>query len=84
MPEWPYWWEWELEMSTHVLRRMRDRAFSETDLRSMLAVATGYRASDVTSRWVAVTDFAGEPWEVVVEPDFSTERLVVVTAYPVQ
>jgi hypothetical protein len=47
--KWPAWWEWELELSPHVGKRMEDRGF------------------------VA--------WEVIVEPDYEDERLVIVTAY---
>ena len=33
--DWPAWWDWELELTAHVLKRMVDRRFSEVDLRSM-------------------------------------------------
>jgi hypothetical protein len=39
MGDWPDWWEWELEISPHILKRMVDRSFSETDLRLMLEAA---------------------------------------------
>lgn len=39
--EWPSWWDWELEFSPHLLKRMIDRQFSEVDLRRMLEHATG-------------------------------------------
>ena len=35
---WPTWWDWELEMTPHVERRMEDRNFSEVELRDMLSV----------------------------------------------
>ncbi len=35
-PRWPEWWDWELELSPHLLKRMADRGFSELDLRAML------------------------------------------------
>jgi hypothetical protein len=35
-PEWPGWWDWELELSPHLLKRMTDRRFTEIDLRRML------------------------------------------------
>ena len=41
----PEWWDWDLEMSEHVLDRMEDRGFTETDVRSMLMSA---HQSDVT------------------------------------
>ena len=34
--EWPDWWEWELELSPHLEKRMVDRDFTELDLRTML------------------------------------------------
>ena len=36
---WPDWWDWELELTPHLLKRMIDREFSEVDLRIMLANA---------------------------------------------
>ena len=38
---WPDWWAWELELSSHVEKRMGDRDFSEVELRDMLERATG-------------------------------------------
>ncbi len=78
---WPEWWDWELEFSPHLFRRMADRQFSEVDLRAMLERARGYRPDVVAGRWVVVTSHRRRAWEVVVEPDFETRRLVVVTAY---
>lgn len=40
--DWPQWWDWELEFSPHLLKRMVDRSFNEIDLRSMLSVATAW------------------------------------------
>lgn len=40
---WPEWWNWELELSPHLLKRMVDRRFTEVDLRRMLQVATRLR-----------------------------------------
>jgi hypothetical protein len=80
--QWPDWWDWELELSPHLLRRMADRRFSELDLRAMLERARGYRPDEIAGRWVIVTSHRSRAWEVVVEPDFDTERVVVATAYP--
>lgn len=41
--DWPEWWDWELELSPHLFKRMDDRRFTEIDLRRMLERATGYR-----------------------------------------
>ena len=83
MVAWPAWWSWELEFSTHTLKRMIDRAFAETDLRAMLEDATGYRADYEPGRWVIETGLHGAPWEVVVEPIEPERILLVITAYPV-
>ena len=79
----PEWWDWELELSPHLLKRMEDRRFTEIDLRRMLERATGYREDIVDGRWVIDTKHRGKEWEVIVEPDFERQLLVVVTAYPV-
>lgn len=79
---WPEWWNWDIELTPHVFKRMADRGFSEIDLRSMLERARGYRPDIVEGRWVIVTRHRDTTWEVVVEPDTDLTRLVVVTAYP--
>jgi len=78
----PDWWDWELELSLHLFKRMADRRFSELDLRVMLERARGYRSDISEGRWVIVTTFRGRTWEIVVEPDAEAKRLIVVTAYP--
>lgn len=81
--DWPHWWEWELELTPHVERRMEDREFTEVDLRRMLQVARGYREDPlIEGRFIAETGHRGADWEVVVEPDEDDHWLVVVTAYP--
>jgi len=81
--EWPEWWDWEIELSPHLLKRMVDRHFTEVDLRRMLERATGYREDVVDGRWVIQTRHARRAWHVIVEPDRDRRLLVVVTAYPV-
>jgi hypothetical protein len=80
---WPNWWEWELELCDHVLERMVDRSFSETDLRLMLDSATGYHEDVVEGRWVIESKHDGRDWEIIVEPVVESSLLTVVTAYPV-
>lgn len=41
--QWPDWWNWELECTSHLTERMLDREFNEVDLRTMLADASRYR-----------------------------------------
>ena len=81
---WPPWWEWELEFSPHLLKRMVDRRFTEVQLRRMLERGTAYRRDIVEGRWVVRTRHAGRAWDVIVEPDSAGSLLVVITAYPVE
>jgi hypothetical protein len=80
--DWPEWWEWELEISPHLVKRAMDRGFSELDLRAMLDHPKDWRPDVVDDRWVVVTTHRRRIWEVVVEPDARAKRLVVITAYP--
>ena len=78
---WPSWWSWELELSSHVLKRMVDRRFTEVELRRMMERAQNYQRDVVKGRWVIATRHRRRRWEVIVEPDFEAELLVVITAY---
>lgn len=80
---WPAWWDWDLEFTPHLLKRMEDRGFNEVDLRTMLDAAGEYREDVVEDRWVVVTRHGRRDWEVIVEPDNDMELLVIITAYPV-
>ena len=79
---WPSWWEWELELSPHLEKRMVQRDFTEIDLRTMLHQATGYHPDVEPGRWAIETRHRGSAWEVIVEPDHTARQMVVVTAYP--
>lgn len=76
------WWDWELELSPHLFKRMLDRTFTELDVRDMLHLARIYRRDVVPGRWVIVSSHRRKPWEIIVEPDTEAELLVVITAYP--
>lgn len=80
----PDWWDWELELTPHVEKRMEDRDFTEVDLREMLEHARGHRHDFVEGRFVIETRFRGRPWGVVVEPDEVEHLLVVITAYGIE
>jgi len=80
---WPEWWDWELELSPHLLKRMSDRRFTEIDLRRMLQRAADYREDVVAGRWVIETRHGRKAWEVILEPDRKRRLLVIVTAYAV-
>jgi hypothetical protein len=82
--DWPDWWDWELDLSAHVLKRMMDRRFNEVDLRGMMSEAFDVHADHEAGRWVVDATHESRPWEVIVEPDETDERLVVITAYPVE
>ena len=77
----PQWWDWELELSPHLVKRMLDRSFSEVDLRTMLEHSKDCKPDIVDGRWVIVTVYHRRTWEVIVEPDIHADRLVVITAY---
>jgi hypothetical protein len=82
--QWPRWWDWELEFSPHLLKRMEDRRFTEVDLRRMLEHATGNRRDAVAGRWIIQTRHSRRAWEVIVEPLTTEQLLLVVTAYPLE
>jgi hypothetical protein len=82
MPEWPEWWDWEIEVSDHAIERMAQRHFSEVDLRDMMYRATDYTPGE-PGRWELETTFDGAPWTVIVEPDAERKLLVVVTAFEI-
>ncbi len=84
MPTWPTWWEWELELSSHLFKRMADRDFSELDVRRMLSIASDIRGDIVPGRWIIETHHRRRSWEVIVEPDADAHLLIVITAYPVE
>jgi len=79
----PKWWNWDLELSPHLMRRMSDRGFNEVDLRVMMDEMRGLREDVESGRWVVETVHDSEPWEVVVEPDPVDRIVVVVTTYKV-
>ena len=82
--DWPEWWSWEIELSPHVLKRMVDRGFSETDLRDMLETARGYSENYEPGRYTIMTRHAEEDWEVIVEPSPAESLLIIVTAYRIE
>ena len=80
---WPTWWNWELELTPHLEKRMIDRKFNEIDLRTMFENASECNEDVVEGRWVIITKHKGKKWEIIIEPDLEEKVLVVVTAYPV-
>ncbi|MBC8183221.1 hypothetical protein H8E88_19120 [candidate division KSB1 bacterium] len=66
----PTWWNWELELTSHLEKRMVDRDFSEIDLRIMLENASVCIRDKVEGRWMIKTKYNRKKWEMIVEPDF--------------
>ena len=81
---WPPWWDWELELTPHIEKRMEERGFTDVDLRAMLHAATDWSPDHVEGRFVVASRLRQRPWSVIVEPDDDAQLLVVVTAYPVE
>ena len=79
----PGWWDWELELTPHVEKRMEERGLAEVELRALLQDATLLVPDVLPDRWVATGRRGTETWEVVLEPDSDDRVVVVVTAYRV-
>jgi hypothetical protein len=79
----PPWWDWELELSSHLYKRMLVRGFNEIDVCHMLHSATRVWPDIIAGRWVVDTRLQRKRWQVIVEPDHHAQLVVVVTAYPV-
>ena len=77
----PHWWEWELELTGHVEERMEERGADPVASRWMLHHCTACRRSRVPGRFVAHATYRGVHWEIVLEPDYDRECIVVVTMY---
>lgn len=80
----PPWWGWPLTFPRHVKDRMRQRGFSETDVRHMLFSFRALRPSADVGRWIVDAELEQRPWRIVLEPDHQQREIVVVTAYPAE
>ncbi len=80
---WPTWWDWELEISPHVEKRMEERNFTEIDLRDMMQRAQTFEADEIEGRYVIQTRRQQHDWKIIVEPDATDHLLVVITAFPI-
>jgi hypothetical protein len=81
---WPFWWTWDVELSTHVERRMSRRDFNELDLRTMMEHAERVRRDHVEGRYVIETRHKRRSWAVIVEPDVERTCVLVITAYALE
>jgi hypothetical protein len=66
------------------MKRMNDRGFNETDVRTMLAQALRLRDDVEPGRWVVDAKLDSRVWQVIVEPDTIDKLLVVITAFPAE
>lgn len=78
----PAWLAWDIELSSHLLKRMADRGFTEVELRHMLEHVSVVHRDVMPGRWVVVGRLRRTRWQVIVEPDEDLQVLVVVTAFP--
>lgn len=77
----PEWWDWELELSPHLLRRMEERDFTETELRRMLNGVRGVHPDAGARRYRAYGLHRNYRWTIVLEPDPQAKVVVVITAF---
>lgn len=78
----PEWWDWDLAFTRHLESRMEEREFSEVELRTMITDATDLIPGRNPARYLASTNWHGNTWVVILEPDPDEKLLWVVTAYP--
>jgi len=78
----PLWWDWELEITSHIEKRMIQRGFNEIELRTMIQNAHKLISDKLQHRWCIQTHHKGRKWEVIIEPDFDDMCITVITAYP--
>ena len=77
------WFDWDLEISDHAVKRSVLRGFDETDLRVMLSEPLGFEPSHEEGRFVVHSRLGRDRWRIVVEPDYEERKLIVVTAWRV-
>ena len=80
----PKWWDWDLEISPHLLIRSEQRHFDEVDLRTMIEDAVSMEPELLPDRWRIETKWRRRAWRIVVDVDDHRKRVRVVTAFPVQ
>ena len=50
----------------------------------MMQDATGCHADVADGRWVIAVRRRGKPWEVIIEPNMPSRRIVAIAAYPLR
>ncbi len=58
----PDWWDWELEISSHCLKRMTERGFNEAELRAMMEDVTSVEYQD-HGTFIVQTSHDSVRWE---------------------
>lgn len=77
----PHWWDWELELSEHADDRMEERGTDQLALRWMLHHCSRWRRSRTAGRFIVEATYRGTAWEIVLDPDYDRQCIVVVTMY---
>jgi len=80
----PEWWNWEIEITPHIEKRMISRNFSEIELREMLINAKEFEKDIEDSRYKITSKLRTKKWEIIVEPDYFEKLLVIITAYCIE
>lgn len=79
---WPYWWDWEIELSGHIEKRMLQRGFSEAELRTMLDDVLEIAPTREDGRWQVICRFEGTRWKIILEPREVHQTIEAITAFP--
>jgi len=56
----PEWWDWDLELTPHVEKRMEQRSFNEIKLRELLITSSGHRQGKVDNRFIIFSSYGRE------------------------
>ena len=65
----PEWWDWELELTPHVEKRMEDRSFSEVDLRLAADFNGSSQSLSVPSKAsLSIPTTGNLTWEAWIRP----------------
>lgn len=79
----PQWLDWELVLTSHVLRRMAERGLTEVELRTIVEAPASITPAADPSRFEITGRIDQDRWLVVVDADPVAEVLIAVTAYPI-
>jgi hypothetical protein len=79
----PDWWNWEIELTAHLQKRMEERGLSEEELRYMLETVKELTRDRDPGRWIAEGTTGNQKWRIILEPDEDDSVIVVITAYPI-